>query len=223
MIRSPHRCTICRALFHVTAAVLLCLPAHAAMAQDSSGSVNPSGGLDTAQLRRDCERAQQVLERRPYAPDMVGALSQIPLCGSTTAPTLIDVWNHPPADRHELLILVTATRDIITRNLLQTLLAAFQRTDLTTEQRAASLMVLVTYADRTSMPAMWHFVGIRDILLIKRYNGGYYDPEYDMGRGRLSVSVRSLLVPVLRRVAVFDPNLEMQTAAELALQNMGIW
>ena len=183
-----------------------------------SSQAEAQADTDTIHLRNDCRLARQVLETGHPAPQRREAMLTIARCGLEAAPTLAVVWNNPPVGRGDLQLLVTSTRAIATPELVQTLLGAVQRTDLSTEQRVAALIVLITYADSTVVPPFRFFIGPPNVLLRQHY-GGVDHPYTAVGRDQLPVPVRLQLRPILEQLAVRDPNPQIQIAAQVALAN----
>ncbi|HET7585217.1 MAG TPA: hypothetical protein VFK13_09920 [Gemmatimonadaceae bacterium] len=114
---------------------------------------------------------------------------------------------------------MTATRAVIAPQLVSTLVETLERTDLSTRQRVAALLVLVTYADSSGVPAFHHFIGQREVLLQQRYNGGG-DVIRPAGRESIGEPVVDVLRPVLVQLAADDPNPDIRTAAQVALANL---
>ncbi|HET7585220.1 MAG TPA: hypothetical protein VFK13_09935 [Gemmatimonadaceae bacterium] len=174
---------------------------------------------DSIDLRNDCRRARQLLETGRAGPHRVEALSLIPLCGPDAVPALLSVWSAPPTTRSELEILVTSTRALVTQHLVQTLLTTLQRTDLTSVQRLAGMLVLVTYADSTVAPNFDVFLAPRDTVLATHY--GHVDhPFIPIMQDALPVPVRDQLTPVLEELAEGDPDPIIRTAAEVVLRSL---
>ena len=174
---------------------------------------------DSVKLRNDCRLARQVLESGQPSPHRTDALSLIPLCGQDAVPALLTVWSEPPTERAELSVLVNSTRSLVIPQLVDALLSTLERTNLETNQRAAALLVLVTYADSSLAPGFEDIIGPRDDILSRHY--GHVVPPYTaVGHDTLLAPLRDRLKPVLMQLAAADPDPMIQTAAEVVLRSL---
>ncbi|HET7585219.1 MAG TPA: hypothetical protein VFK13_09930 [Gemmatimonadaceae bacterium] len=190
------------------------IAAGALAAPSLSAHANP----DSVELNNDCRLARQVLQAESPAPQRTHAITTIARCGVDAAPTPAHLRADPPSGRHELQVLVTSTRAVVTPELVQALLGTVQRADLSTEQRVGALLVLITYADSTVVPPFRFFIGPPDQLFRQHY-GGVDHPYTAVGHDRLAVPVKDQLRPVLEQLAGGDANPEMQIAAKVALMS----
>jgi hypothetical protein len=172
---------------------------------------------DSVKLRGDCRLAEQVLTTGQPATHREEALKVIGLCGRAAAPAIIAAWTSADLNRTELGLLVTSTRAFITPELVEALFSTLGAPGRRLDERIASLLVLITYADSSVVPGFRDFIGDSTELLIRWY-GGVDHPFLVVGRetvGPLTGRVRA----ALQAIAASDPDAAMRLAARVALRN----